>query len=88
MQPDTPGDYVIATGTAHLLESFVELVFECLGMRWRDRVDIDSSLFRPSDIAISAGDPSKAERVLGWKPQTSFKELVTRLVCAEQQHTR
>ena len=83
LQIDSPDDFVIATGFSHSLEKFVECVFEQLGLDWRDHVDIDANLFRPSDIATSAADPSKAERVLGWKSKTSFSDLIKKLIEAE-----
>lgn len=83
LQMDSPDDFVIATGASHSLEQFVQCVFEHLGLEWRDHVDIDANLFRPSDIATSVADPSKAERVLGWKSQTPFPDLINHLVSAE-----
>lgn len=87
LQNPTPDDFVIATGASHRLEYFVELVFGHLGLQWREHVDIDPALFRPSDIATSAGNPSKAERDLGWKSKTSFPELIEKLVAAEIQRS-
>jgi GDPmannose 4,6-dehydratase len=83
LQKEKPDDFVIATGTSHSLEQFVQCVFEHLGLEWREHVDIDASLFRPSDIATSIADPSKAERVLSWKSRTPFPDLIDHLVTAE-----
>lgn len=87
LQKPTPDDFVIATGVSHRLEYFVELVFKHLGLQWQDHVDTDPTLFRPSDITTSGGDPSKAERELGWKSKTSFPELIDKLVSAEIQRS-
>lgn len=77
---ERPDDFVIATGHTHSLESFVEKAFGAVGLDWRKHVDQDPSLVRPTDIAVSRGDPSKAERLLGWRARVGFDELVRRLV--------
>lgn len=82
---DRPDDFVIATGQTHSLESFVEKAFAAVGLDWRKHVDQDPSLVRPTDIAVSRGDPSKAERLLGWRARVGFDELVRRLVDAAAQ---
>jgi GDPmannose 4,6-dehydratase len=84
LQQERPEDYVIATGEPHTLESFVSNAFAEVGLAWRDHVDIDTSLFRPSEIAHSAGDPSKALHGLGWQASVQFPELILKLVAAEQ----
>ncbi len=88
LQKDEPDDFVIATGISHSLEHFVDSVFGHLGLEWRAHVDIDESLFRPSDIAASMADPSKAERVLPWKSGTPFPMLIRHLVTAELEGQR
>jgi len=84
LQQDKPDDYVIATGVPHTLESFVATAFAQVGLDWKSHVDIDSSLFRPSDIANSAGNPAKALTELGWKADVGFPQLIANLVRAEQ----
>lgn len=84
LQQERPDDYVIATGQSHTLEAFVSMVFEQLGLNWRDHVDTDPSLFRPSEILHSVGDPAKAARVLGWTPSRSFPQMIQSLIAAEQ----
>ena len=74
-QPD-PEDFVIATGETHSVREFLELVFEEVGLNWRDYVEIDPQYLRPSEVDLLLGDPAKARRRLGWTPQTSFEELV------------
>jgi GDPmannose 4,6-dehydratase len=77
-------DYVIATGRSHTLEEFVALAFSSVGLDWRAHVDQDPALTRPSEISVSSGNPEKAARVLGWRAQIGFAELVARLVAAER----
>jgi GDPmannose 4,6-dehydratase len=80
LQQETPSDYVIATGYPHKLETFVSTVFDELKLDWHKHVDIDSTLFRPSEISYSLGDPSKAFSSLGWKARVSFSDLIKKLV--------
>jgi GDPmannose 4,6-dehydratase len=78
-------DFVIATGKSHSLEEFVSNTFAQLGLDWRDHTDVDTSLYRPTEIARSLGDPSKAHKVLGWTAETKFEELISILLEAEQE---
>lgn len=84
LQQERAGDYVIATGESHTLREWVAKTFERLGLDWRDHVVIDQSLYRPSEIDWSGGNPAKAHRELGWSSETGFDELVTRLVTDAQ----
>ena len=80
LQQDRADDYVIATGESHTLEEFVAAAFAEVNLDWREHVDVDQSLFRPSDIAYSRGDAGKAHRELGWEAATRFPSLVKRLM--------
>ncbi|ABD06262.1 NAD-dependent epimerase/dehydratase [Rhodopseudomonas palustris HaA2] len=80
---DSPGDYVIATGQTHSLESFVDKAFAFFGLDWRRHVEIDDRLMRPTEIVTSAGNPEKAKRVLGWEATVTMEEVVRRLSEAE-----
>ena len=83
LQIETPGDFVIATGYSATLEEFVARAFDYVKLDWRDFVVSDPAFFRPSDIACSAADPSKAARVLNWSVSTKLPQLVDLLMCAE-----
>jgi GDPmannose 4,6-dehydratase len=80
LQQPEPDDYVIATGQTHSVREFVERTFELLGLDWRAAVEIDSRYLRPSEVDLLLGDASKARAKLGWKPRTSFNELVQLMV--------
>lgn len=82
MQQPQPDDYVIATGVSVSLETFVQEVFAAVGLDWRSHVKSDPALFRPSDIAWSAGDPSHAHARLGWRARTRMPD-VARLMTRE-----
>ena len=84
LQQESPDDFVIATGESHTLEEFVALAFAEFGLDWKEHVDIDPALFRPSDITYSRGNPEKSRRVLGWEAKTKFRELVGIMAEAER----
>lgn len=83
LQQDKPDDYVIATGESHSVRDFCEEAFSIAGLDYKDYVKIDKKFFRPIDVNYLLGDPSKAKSKLGWKPKTSFKELVKMMVEAD-----
>lgn len=75
-----PDDFVLATGETHSVEEFVEEAFKYIGLNWKDYINIDPGLYRPSEVPYLRGCAGKAERELGWKPQVKFKELVHEMV--------
>jgi GDPmannose 4,6-dehydratase len=85
LQEEKPDDYVIATGETHSVEEFAELAFEAAEISdWKKYIVSDSPDFlRPAEVDYLIGDASKAEKALGWKPKTSFKELVSMMVNAD-----
>ena len=80
LQQDEPADYVVATGETHSVREFCEIAFGRVGLNWEDHVVIDEKFFRPAEVDLLIGDPTKARTVLGWKPHTTFEQLVTRMV--------
>jgi GDPmannose 4,6-dehydratase len=83
LQQDAPDDYVIATGEAHSLEDFVAAAFAHFDLDWRDHVEIDKALFRPSEIAGGFGDASRAAEALDWRAEARMPEVVRRMAEAE-----
>src|SRR5690606_10245122 len=83
LQQDSPDDYVVATGETHSLREFCELAFDRVGLDWEKYVVVDERFFRPAEVDLLVGDASKARRVLGWEPKTSFEELVNLMVGAD-----
>ena len=75
LQQDEPDDYVIATGETHTVRDFLYQVFDHAGLDVDKHVKIDERLFRPHEVPVLLGDPSKAKKKLGWEPDTKFKEL-------------
>ncbi len=80
LQQETPDDFVVATGETHSVREFLELSFSHLGMDYRDFVEFDPRYTRPSEVDVLLGDPSKAERVLGWKAEVDFPSLVRMMI--------
>jgi GDPmannose 4,6-dehydratase len=80
LQQKQPEDLVIATGETHSVRDFLDVVFERLGLDWKEYVEKDPKYFRPSEVDVLLGDASKATRLLGWKPRTTFRELARLMV--------
>lgn len=83
LQQDEADDFVIATRTASSLKDFVETTFNILGLNWMDHVDTSPNLFRPTDINISCGNPTKAYYKLGWQAKNKMKDVARLLVESE-----
>ena len=80
LQQDEPDDYVLATGETHTIRRFCELAFGHAGLNYEDHVVIDPAFYRPAEVDLLVGDPSKAGRNLGWEPEVTFPELVRMMV--------
>jgi GDPmannose 4,6-dehydratase len=80
LQIDEPNDFVVATGTTVSLCYFIDRAFAAVGLDWRDHVDSDPALLRPSDMSVSRADPAHAERLLGWSAQVKVDQVVDRLI--------
>ncbi len=81
LQQDEPDDYVVATGETHSVEEFLEKTFSKIGLGdWRNYVRQDPKFFRPAEVDLLIGDPTKAKTKLGWKPEVSFEQLVDMMV--------
>ncbi len=86
LQQKKPDDYVIATGKSHTVEEFLKKSFSFLNLKYRDYLEIDKTLYRPSEVMALKGNYSKAERVLGWKPTITFEELIREMVESDMKH--
>ncbi len=80
LQHDTPGDFVVATGEAFSVREFLVEAFGQVGLDWEKHVEIDPRYFRPTEVDFLQGDPTKIQKALGWKPRTSFKQLVKLMI--------
>ena len=80
LQQPQADDYVIATGQTHSVIELLDVAFGYVGLDWHKYVEIDPKLVRPAEVDYLCGDASKAHRVLGWRPQVPFKELIEMMV--------
>lgn len=83
LQQDSPRDYVIATGETHSVRDFVRLAFEHVGLDYEKYTIVDPLFYRPAEVEILLGDPSRAKANLGWTPQVKFEDLVRMMVDAD-----
>jgi GDPmannose 4,6-dehydratase len=83
LQQDKPGDYVVATGVGATVRDFAQVAFEHAGLNYKDHVEVDKRYQRPTEVDALIGDPSKAEKFLGWKAKTHWKELAKLMVDAD-----
>ena len=83
LQHPKPDDFVIATGSACSLADFTAAAFGELGLDWRDHVELDHDLERPSDIMCSKGNAGKAHAELGWNSSYTMSDVVRMMVQAE-----
>lgn len=84
LQHSQPDDYVIATGETHSLEEFVATAFATVDLDWQEWVNIDKSLYRPTDIAVGRGNPAKAKQQLGWEAKSKMPDVVRIMVEAKK----
>ena len=75
LQQEVPDDFVVATGETHTVKEFLEVVFKHAGLDIDEYVKIDERLFRPHEVPLLLGDPTKAKEKLGWEPKTRFEGL-------------
>jgi GDPmannose 4,6-dehydratase len=83
LQVDEPEDFVIGTGETHTVREFCELAFGHVGLDWERHVRIDPRYYRPSEVDVLLGDPTKAKEKLGWTPTVTFRDLVAMMVDAD-----
>lgn len=80
LQQDQPEDFVIATGETHSVRELVDIAFECVGLKAKDYVVTDPKFFRPAEVDLLVGNPSKARTKLQWSSKVSFEELIRIMV--------
>ena len=80
LQQPQPDDYVIATGETHSVGELVEEAFTHVGLDWQDHIEIDPKYYRPAEVNLLKGDPTKARARLGWEPTTRFRDLIRLMV--------
>lgn len=85
LQQEQPDDFVVATGETHSVRDLCEIAFAHVNLDYNDYITIDQRFYRPAEVDLLIGDPSKARDILGWEPTVSFKELIEMMVDADLQ---
>jgi GDPmannose 4,6-dehydratase len=80
LQLDKPDDFVIATGRNTTLEEFIKRAFEYLNLNYKDYIEHDNSLTRPTDLTFSLGDPSKAKKILNWSAKYYVDDVIKMMI--------
>src|SRR5213594_772415 len=88
LQRPQPVDYVIGTGETHTVRELCEIAFGHAGLDWKKHVQVDPAFVRPAEVDLLQADPGKARQDLGWRPTTSFKQLVTMMVDADLERVK
>jgi GDPmannose 4,6-dehydratase len=83
LQQERGDDFVVATGETHSVREFLDEAFGVVGLDWKEYVKVDPRYYRPAEVDLLIGDASKARKVLGWQPKTTFAELVRIMVQAD-----
>ncbi len=83
LQQDEADDYVVAMGETHSVRELCDVAFKYVDLNYEDYVVIDERFYRPAEVDLLIGDPSKAKGKLGWEPSVSFEELVHMMVKAD-----
>jgi GDPmannose 4,6-dehydratase len=84
LQQDEPEDFVIATGVTHSVRECLEIAFDQAGIELDGHVETDPAMIRPAEVDQLVGDGSKAKRILGWEPRTSFETMIRLMVDSDR----
>ena len=85
LQHATPEDFIFATGKLHSVQEVVEIAFAAVGLDWQKFVKRDQRLIRPTESHSLVGDPTKAQKVLGWRREYDFADMIREMTLAELQ---
>jgi GDPmannose 4,6-dehydratase len=85
LQQPQPDDFVIGTGMSRSVRELCETAYGVVGLDWREHVVEDPRLVRPAETTASVADAGKARKVLGWRPLTSFKDMLADMVAAHME---
>ena len=83
LQKEKGSDYVVATGVGATVKDFADAAFARAGLNWQNHIEVDQKYIRPTEVEALIGDPSKAEKELGWKAKMHWKELAELMVDAD-----
>lgn len=84
LQQNAPEDFVVATGQSQSLENFVEAAFAHFNLNYKDHVETNNSLLRPTELMHGLGDATKAAKILGWQAQKTMIDVIEDMAQAEE----
>lgn len=88
LQQSEPDDYVVSSGFTHSVKDLLKVAFDYVNLDWEKYVMVDQEFFRPAEVQLLLGDSSKARKILGWKPEITFEQLVKMMVDADLKELR
>lgn len=88
LQQEKPDDYVVATGVTTTVRDMCRIAFDHVGLDMNRHIVIDPTFYRPAEVAVLLGDPSKARARLGWKAQTTLDEMIREMVDADLERVK
>jgi GDPmannose 4,6-dehydratase len=83
LQQEKPQDFVVGTGKTWSVKDCTKIAFESVGLNWEDHVEVDKQYLRPAEVDLLVADPRRAHEILGWRPKTSFEEMMRLMVEAD-----
>ena len=83
LQQKKPQDFVIATGKQYTVKDFAREAFKCVNLDYKKYIKINKEFIRPSEVDTLLGNPSKAKKILKWKPKVNFNQLVKDMVSSD-----
>jgi GDPmannose 4,6-dehydratase len=83
LQQDEPENFVVGSGKCHTVRNVCEVAFGHLGLNWEEHVVTDPEFVRPAEVDHLCADPAKAKKVLGWKPEVSFEQMIEMMADAD-----
>lgn len=88
LQQEDADDYVIATGETTTVRDMCNIAFAHVGLNYKEYVIIDPKFYRPAEVEVLLGNPSKAKEKLGWQAKTPLKELIQLMVEADLERVK
>lgn len=88
LQQNAPDDYVVSSDETHTVREMCEIAFARVGLDWQEYVKVDPEFYRPAEVHLLLGKSDKARTKLGWKPETSFSQLIELMVDADVDRVR
>jgi GDPmannose 4,6-dehydratase len=83
LQQEKPDDYVVATGRTTTVRDMCRIAFDHAGLDMEKHLVIDPAFYRPAEVDVLLGDPAKATKMLGWRPETTLEQMIVEMLDAD-----